>query len=288
MLKDGLPYHTARSHNPRANVQSNITFIGGGNMAAAMIGGLIAAGHSATQLRVAEPSAERAAWLRQQFAGIRVKANAADVIGGAQAVVLAVKPQQMAEALQALRLDAGTTVVSIAAGVRLSSLREWLGNGVHLVRCMPNTPALYQKGITGLYTAASTPATARALAETILKAAGQTCWLEQESDLDAVTALSGSGPAYFFLLTEALRDAGVKLGLSADVAARLAQQTFIGAAEMADKTGTDISTLRAQVTSKGGTTEAAVKSLESDGIRAIFERALATAATRSKELGDKK
>jgi pyrroline-5-carboxylate reductase len=269
------------------NVQSNIAFIGGGNMAAAMIGGLLAAGHKPAHLRVAEPTSERAAWLRDQF-GIRVESLAANVVNGAQAIVLAVKPQQMAEALQGLQLDAQTTVVSIAAGVRLSSLREWLGDRVHLVRCMPNTPALYQKGITGLYTNASTPANARALAETVLKAAGQICWLEQESDLDAVTALSGSGPAYFFLLTEVLREAGIQLGLSPDVAARLAQQTFIGAAEMANKTGIDVATLRAQVTSKGGTTEAAVKSLESDGIRAIFERALAAAAARSKELGDKK
>jgi pyrroline-5-carboxylate reductase len=268
-------------------VQSNIAFIGGGNMATAMIGGLIAAGNAPAHLRVAEPNTERAEWLRQQF-GIRVAAHSAEVVRGAQAVVLAVKPQQMAEALKDLQLDPQTTVVSIAAGVRLSSLRAWLGDDVHLVRCMPNTPSLYQKGITGLYAEASTPANARALAETILKAAGQTCWLERESDLDAVTALSGSGPAYFFLLTEALREAGVKLGLSADVAARLAQQTFIGAAEMADKTGADVSILRAQVTSKGGTTEAAVKSLESDGIRTLLERALTAAAVRSKELGENK
>lgn len=266
-------------------MQSNIAFIGGGNMAAAMIGGLITSGHTAAHLRVAEPNAERAEWLRRRF-GIKVQDSAAKVIAGAQAVVLAVKPQQMGEALHGLQLDADTTVVSIAAGVRLSSLRHWLGDGVHLVRCMPNTPALYQQGITGLFTPASTPASARALAETILKAAGQTCWLEQEAELDAVTALSGSGPAYFFLLTEALREAGIKLGLSPAVAAHLAQQTFVGAAGMADKTGADVSTLRAQVTSKGGTTEAAVKSLETDGIRAIFERALAAASARSKELGD--
>lgn len=268
-------------------MKSNIAFIGGGNMAAAMIGGLIASGYARAHLRVAEPNAERAAWLRQQF-GIKVQDSAANVIGGAHAVVLAVKPQQMVEALQGLKLDVDTTVVSIAAGVRLSSLRSWLGNDVHLVRCMPNTPALYQKGITGLFTAASTPASARALAETILKAAGETCWLELEADLDAVTALSGSGPAYFFLLTEALREAGVKLGLKPDIAARLAQQTFIGAAVMAEKTGTDVTTLRAQVTSKGGTTEAAVNTLETAGIRAILERALTAAAVRSKELGDKK
>lgn len=269
------------------NVHPHIAFIGGGNMAAAMIGGLRAAGIAATQLRVAEPFAERATWLRQQFAGITVAERADQVVAGAQAVVLAVKPQQMAEALQDLKLDAGCTVVSIAAGVRLSSLQTWLGDGVHLVRCMPNTPALYQKGMTGLYTDAATPASAKALAETILKAAGDICWLARESDLDAVTALSGSGPAYFFLLTEALREAGVQLGLAPDIAARLAQQTFIGSAVMAERTGTDVTTLRAQVTSKGGTTEAAVKSLEADGLRTLFSRALAAAAARSQELGAK-
>ncbi|TXH05260.1 MAG: pyrroline-5-carboxylate reductase [Nevskiaceae bacterium] len=266
-------------------MQPTIAFIGGGNMAAALIGGLLAAGHGATHLRVAEPNAERADWLRRQFA-IEVRGSAAAVVRGAQAVVLAVKPQQMAEALAGLRLDDGATVVSIAAGVRLASLRRWLGDGVHLVRTMPNTPALYQKGITGLHAPKGTPEAARALADTILKAAGQTCWLADEADLDAVTALSGSGPAYYFLLTEVLREAGEKLGLDGETAAALALQTFVGAAEMAARTGTDVATLRAQVTSKGGTTEAALRSLESAGIRAIFERALGDAALRGKELGD--
>jgi pyrroline-5-carboxylate reductase len=266
-------------------MQPTIAFIGGGNMAAALIGGLLASGHSAAHIRVAEPGAERAEWLRRQF-GFDVKSSAAEVVRGAKAVVLAVKPQQMAEALTGLKLDKGATVVSIAAGVRLSSLRGWLGSGVHLVRTMPNTPALYQKGITGLHAPKGTPAAARALAETILSAAGQTCWLADESDLDVVTALSGSGPAYFFLLTEVLREAGEKLGLDSETAAQLAQQTFIGAAEMAAKTGLDVSALRAQVTSKGGTTEAALQALESGGIRAIFERALSDAAQRGRELGD--
>ncbi|MES2489394.1 MAG: pyrroline-5-carboxylate reductase [Pseudomonadota bacterium] len=266
-------------------MQPTIAFIGGGNMAAALIGGLLASGHSASHIRVAEPFAERADWLRRQF-GLDVKSSAAEIVRGSQAVVLAVKPQQMAEALAGLQLDKGATVVSIAAGVRLSSLRDLLGDQVHLVRTMPNTPALYQKGITGLYTAKATPDAARDLADKILKAAGKTCWLENESDIDAVTAVSGSGPAYFFLLTEVIREAGEKLGLAPEIAAELAQQTFIGAAEMAAKTGIDVSTLRAQVTSKGGTTEAALKALESGGIRAIFERALRDAADRGRELGE--
>lgn len=266
-------------------MSSSISFIGGGNMAAALIGGLLAAGHDRALIRVAEPYAERAQWLRSQL-GITVSAAAADVVKGAQTVVLAVKPQQMAQALNGLQLDEATTVVSIAAGIRLASLRKWLGHRLHYVRSMPNTPALYQKGMTGLYTDADTPESARLRAETVLKAAGEICWLAAEADLDAVTALSGSGPAYYFLLTEVLREAGEKLGLDRDVAARLAQQTFIGAAEMAARTGQDVRDLRVQVTSKGGTTEAALQSLESADIRGIFARALNAAASRGKELGD--
>ncbi|HWU67539.1 MAG TPA: pyrroline-5-carboxylate reductase [Stenotrophobium sp.] len=266
-------------------MSSSISFIGGGNMAAALIGGLLAAGHERALIRVAEPGDERAQWLRDQY-GIAVSSTAAAAVKDARTVVLAVKPQQMAQALAGLQLDEATTVVSIAAGVRLASLRKWLGPRVHLVRTMPNTPALYRKGITGLYTDADTPESARRRAETVLKAAGEICWLKSESDLDAVTALSGSGPAYYFLLTEVLREAGEKLGLERDVAARLAQQTFIGSAEMAARSGQDVRELRTQVTSRGGTTEAALQSLESADIRGIFARALSAAASRGKALGD--
>lgn len=263
---------------------ATIAFIGGGNMAASLIGGLLAAGRPPSQLRVAEPLAERADWLRQTY-GVTVSANGADVVRGAAAVVLAVKPQQMRAACSALRLDTGSVAVSIAAGIRLASLRTWLGPEVHLVRSMPNTPALVGAGITGLYAPPETPVPARQLAEGILTAAGSCVWLEAETQMDAVTALSGSGPAYFFLLTEALREAGTSLGLAPDVAARLARQTFIGAARMAEG-DTDVATLRANVTSKGGTTEAAVAHLENAGLRALFAAALAAAAQRGKELGD--
>lgn len=266
-------------------MKPTIAFIGGGNMAASLIGGLLAAGHGREHIRVAEPNAGRADWLRQQF-GVTVHSAGAEIVAGAQAVVLAVKPQHMHEAMRGLRLDAGTTVVSIAAGVRIASMRKALGEQAHYVRTMPNTPALYQQGISGLFAPQGTPLTARALAETILKTAGGTVWLQSEDQMDAVTALSGSGPAYFFLLTEVLREAGEKLGLEKDTAAHLAQQTFTGSAAMAAQAGQDVTQLRAQVTSKGGTTEAAVKSLESSGIRAIFAQALAAAAQRGKELGD--
>lgn len=265
-------------------MSSVIAFIGGGNMAASLIGGLIAAGHPAAGLRVAEVDTRRRDWLAREF-GTFVTASAAEAVTGAAAVVLAVKPQHMREASSSLRVPAGCVVVSIAAGIRLDSLRRWLGDGAHYVRCMPNTPALLRAGITGLYTPATTPTAARKLAEGILSAAGDCVWLDAEDQLDAVTALSGSGPAYYFLLTEVLRDAGVALGLSPDTSARLARQTFIGSARMADS-GTDVATLRARVTSKGGTTEAAVHHLESAGLRQIFVDALAAAARRGTELGE--
>jgi pyrroline-5-carboxylate reductase len=264
---------------------ANIAFIGGGNMAISLIGGLLASGCSPARIRVAEPHDERAHGLRREF-GVTVSPGGTAVVGGAQAVLLAVKPQQIQEAICNLRLDPGTTVISIAAGVRIAGIKRTLGQGLHYVRTMPNTPALLGKGITGLYATPDTPEFARALAEGILKAAGDTVWLQAEEQLDAVTALSGSGPAYFFLLTEALREAGEKLGLEPAIAARLAQQTFIGSAAMAAQPDADVRVMRAAVTSKGGTTEAAVKSLESSGIRAMFTQALAAAAQRGKELGD--
>lgn len=262
-----------------------IAFLGGGNMAAALIGGLLKTGWPAAQIVVAEPVAARADWLQSSF-GITVQATGAALPGDADALVLAVKPQQMASALAGLSLKPGALVVSIAAGVRLATLQRLLGPQVAYVRTMPNTPALLGAGITGLFAPAHTPAAARALAEQLLAAAGTCVWVDDEAQLDAVTALSGSGPAYFFLLVEALRDAGVALGLSAEVAAQLAAQTCVGAARMVGESGLDASVLRANVTSKGGTTEAAVQHLESAGIRAMFSAALQAADARAKALGD--
>lgn len=266
-------------------MQETIAFIGGGNMAGALIGGLIRSGHASERLRVAEPDQTRARQLAREF-GVRVAPGAAEIVAGCQAVVLAVKPQAMNEALRGLKFDAGSTVISIAAGVRLVTLQRALGGDVHYVRTMPNTPALIGCGITALYGPPGTPASARELAQTILATAGETVWLEREEELDAVTALSGSGPAYFFLLTEVLRDAGAALGLAPETAARLAVRTGIGAARMLDAADADVVKLRAQVTSKGGTTEAAVQHLESAGLRKIFQDALERAALRARELGD--
>ena len=269
---------------PRAMPQT-IAFVGGGNMATSLIGGLIAAGHAPALLRVAEPDAERAAALRSRF-GLDVQPEARAVVVGSDTVVLAVKPQVMGEALRGLKLDAGACVVSIAAGIRLDFLREALGSDLHYVRSMPNTPALHGCGISGLYASPQTPADARERAETVLRAAGETVWLEREADLDAVTAVSGSGPAYFFLLVEAMREAGVALGLAPETAARLAARTCVGAARMIDGGTTDVAELRRQVTSKGGTTQAALEHFEAAGMRGIVRDALTAAARRSEELGD--
>ncbi len=261
-----------------------IAFIGGGQMAGSLIGGLLAAGHPAARLRVAEPDAARAASLRREFS-VEVCGRAAE-LPAADALVLAVKPQVMREALAGLAPPASTTVVSIAAGVRVKALRGWLGSGATIVRAMPNTPALLRAGVAGLFAPEGTPEVSRQLAQRILGAVGTTCWVPSEAQLDAVTALSGSGPAYFFLVTEALREAGAALGLDAGTAALLAQKTLIGAGRMADAAGKDVSELRANVTSKGGTTEAALAQLEQGGIRKLFAGALKAAAERGRELGD--
>ncbi len=191
--------------------------------------------------------------------------------------------------MRGLALAVDCTLISICAGVRIANLRELLGNGGWsgaIVRTMPNTPALFGAGITGLYASEGASPRARMQAEMVLKAAGAVVWVEREALMDAVTAVSGSGPAYFFLLTEAMAEAGVALGLSPDDAKKLALQTFIGAAKMAEGTGTDVATLRANVTSKGGTTQAALESLEADGFRRILSTALQAADRRGAQLGD--
>ena len=261
-----------------------IAFIGGGNMAASLIGGLLKAEYPAACIRVVEPDGARAKLLKRKF-GIEVKATGEEIVGGSQAIVLAVKPQVIGEVLRDLKPDPGTAVISIAAGVRIETLQRALGPKMHYIRTMPNTPALYGVGVTGMFAPPKTPANVRGIAETILRAAGTIVWLTREEDLDAVTALSGSGPAYFFLLTEALRDAGVALGLPQDTAALLAMQTCVGAGRMVQEADIDVAELRAQVTSKGGTTEAAVAHLESAGLRQIFREALAKAAARAAEMG---
>ena len=263
-----------------------ITFIGAGNMATSLIGGLLAQGIPASHIRASDPGAEQRAKVAAEF-GIELFESNAEAIAGADVVVLATKPQVLKGVSQALApsLQPGQLIVSIAAGITCASLASWLGD-VAIVRCMPNTPALLRQGVSGLYATAEVSSEQRQQAEQLLSAVGTALWLEQEQQLDAVTAVSGSGPAYFFLLIEAMTAAGEKLGLPRETASRLTLQTALGAARMAVASDVDAAELRRRVTSPAGTTEAAIKSFQASGFEAIVEQALQAAATRSAELAE--
>lgn len=262
-----------------------VFFLGGGNMASAMVGGLMAKGFPAADITVAEPSAAARERLAQSH-GVRAIAPPA-AWPEADVAVLAVKPQQMREAVRALgEPPASLLVVTIAAGIRIADLARWLGGHSAIVRAMPNTPALVRCGITGLYAPAAVDHAGRERASRLLGAIGETVWLEREADLDAVTAVSGSGPAYVFYLMEALEAAGREMGLAPMAARQLALQTFAGAATLAQSRAEDPSVLRAQVTSPGGTTERALTEMERAGLKAAFIEAVKAARSRSAELGD--
>lgn len=263
-----------------------ITFIGAGNMAAALIGGLIADGADPQTIIATDPDGQRRQSLGES-AGIRTLADNAEAVMQADVVVLAVKPQvleavarDLGDAIQARR----PLVVSIAAGIRSDTLQRWLGGDVALVRSMPNTPAMLQTGATALFATAGVTGQQREQAESVMRAVGLTLWVEDESLMDAVTALSGSGPAYFFLVIEAMEAAGMQLGLPAEAARLLTLQTALGAARMAIESSDDPATLRRKVTSPGGTTERAIQQFEKDGLRESFLRALTAARDRSVEL----
>lgn len=262
-----------------------IVFIGGGNMASALIGGLLRSGQAAADVAVVEPLAEQRARLAQQF-GVRTLAAADATLAGAAAFVWAVKPQVFAEAALPLASMACNALhLSVMAGITCTAIARATG-AARIVRSMPNTPALIGRGIAGLYATAAVNAAERARVETLLAPTGATLWLPHEADLDAVTAVSGSGPAYVFYVLEAMVDAAVGMGLPAAQARQLAVATFDGAAELARRSAEPIETLRAQVTSKGGTTHAAITSLEADGVKAAFVRALSAAERRAQELGN--
>lgn len=264
----------------------NITFIGGGNMATAMIGGLLQQGWQAAAIRVVEIDAGARARIGREL-GVATDADAAAGIAGADCVVLAIKPQQMRTAAQALRAAlTSQLIITIAAGIRCDDLSRWLGGYPRIVRVMPNTPALVLSGISGLYAMPAVAAADRARAESVLNAVGRTLWLEREEQMDAVTAVSGSGPAYVFYFIEALQQAAAELGFGAEQARRLALDTFTGAVKMAAHSSEDAATLRARVTSRGGTTERALAILESDAVKQTVIRAVKAAAARSRELGD--
>lgn len=264
----------------------NILFIGGGNMAAAIIGGLIAKGRLPSSLHAVDVLPEALSRLKQQF-GIHTSTDAKAAVAGAGCIVLAVKPQQMREVATALALALkGQLVISIAAGIRGGDLARWLGPAAQIVRAMPNTPALVSAGITGLYAMPGVSSTRRGDAEDILAAVGSTFWVDQEEQLDAVTAVSGSGPAYVFYFIEALEQAGRELGLSPEIARQSALATFAGAVKLATADHVDPATLRARVTSKGGTTERAISALDDAAVKAAFIRAVRAAAQRAAEMGD--
>lgn len=269
-------------------MSANITFIGGGNMAASLIGGLIANQYSADCITVAEPDADKLQQHKQTY-NINVTTDNNQAVANSDVVVLAVKPQ----ILQQICRDIADSVqkqqpliISIAAGIRSTDIDRWLGNQCAVVRCMPNTPALLQAGATGLYANNQVSAEQKKAAENILSAAGMTLWVNKESLLDAVTAVSGSGPAYFFLFIEAMQKAGIKLGLDADAAQKLSLQTALGAARMAIEGEDDPATLRNKVTSKGGTTEAAINHFLSNDFEALVNNALNAAHDRATELAD--
>jgi pyrroline-5-carboxylate reductase len=262
-----------------------VAFIGGGNMASALIGGLIKAGRPPESLLVIEPFEAQRAKLAQAF-GITAQATASAALAQASLVVWAVKPQLFAEAAAPCTpFVGGALQLSVMAGIRSSALVAASGSE-RVVRAMPNTPALIGRGIAGLYARDAVTAAERAEIEALLAPTGATLWVAREADLDAVTALSGSGPAYVFYVLEAMMQAGVEMGLSETQARTLAQATFDGAAALAAASPLHPGELRAQVTSKGGTTHAAITSLDDDGVKAAFVKALHAAGRRAAELGN--
>lgn len=262
-----------------------IAFIGAGNMARAIIGGLIADGIDPGSIHVADPDpAQRDTAARL---GICIAADNHAAVAAADTVVLAVKPQALKQVALDLRdaiQDNQPLVISVAAGIRSADLDNWLGGNVAIVRSMPNTPALVQCGATGLYAGTHVSQSRRDRAESILRAVGLTVWLEEETQIDAVTALSGSGPAYFFYFVEALEAAAEKLGLDRATSRLLAVQTAFGAAKMMLESDEEPATLRERVTSPGGTTERALAALREGGLETLFEKALTSARDRSVEL----
>jgi len=260
-----------------------ITYIGGGNMASALIGGLARTGEH--ELRVADPDPRVRERLEAEH-GVATFETGADAVQGADMIVLAVKPQVLPAVLRDLRgaLGPNQCVLSVAAGITLATIRGVLGERQPLVRSMPNTPALLGEGITGLYADDRCSATDRAAAETIMGAGGQAVWVDEEGLIDAVTAVSGSGPAYYYLFTEALADAGRALGLPRETALKLAVQTAAGAGAMLQAGDADPVELRRRVTSPGGTTQAAIGALEAGGLRDLVHAAAEAAARRGKEL----
>ncbi|MEI2433529.1 pyrroline-5-carboxylate reductase [Lysobacter yananisis] len=262
-----------------------IAFVGGGNMARSLIGGLIARGADPARIRVAEPVPALRDALARDF-GVPVFERGEDAVEGAQVWLLAVKPQVMREVCGSLATQAraqAPLAISIAAGITAGQLDRWLGGGAAVVRAMPNTPALLGAGITGLYANDAARPRFDQAAE-LLSAVGPTVRIDDEAQMDAVTAVSGSGPAYVFLLAEAMQQAGEAQGLDSDAARALVVQTLLGAATMLRDSEESAATLRARVTSPGGTTQAAMETFEAGGLRELVARAIAAATERGRQL----
>jgi pyrroline-5-carboxylate reductase len=267
------------------NAPKAIAFIGGGNMAGAIIGGLIRQGMPAADIEVVEPFAAARDNLKAQH-GVVAKEHASAALGRAGLVVWAVKPQTFKEAAAQARAHCASALhLSVAAGIRSDSIAHWLGTE-RIVRAMPNTPALIGKGVTALYARAGVSDSDKRHVEEVIATTGESLWVGEEAQLDAVTALSGSGPAYVFFFLEAMTRAGTEMGLSCEQAYRLAVGTFAGASELARASRDPPEVLRQRVTSKGGTTYAAITSMEQDRIQALFVKALHAARERARELGD--
>lgn len=265
---------------------NTITFIGAGNMATSLIGGLVADGYESKSIIASDPDEGKLTDLSARF-GIRQATDNRSAIEQADVAVLAVKPQileQLCEEIRESVQQRQPLVVSIAAGIREADIQKWLGGNITLVRTMPNTPAMLQAGATVLHAGGNVSEAQRDLAESILRAVGLTRWVDDEALMDTATALSGSGPAYFFLIMEAMETAAVNNGLSADTARLLTIQTALGAARMAIESSDGPATLRQKVTSPGGTTERALSILEQGNIRSLFEQAINGACERSREL----
>ncbi|TKC91064.1 pyrroline-5-carboxylate reductase [Trinickia terrae] len=263
-----------------------IAFIGGGNMAAALIGGLIKRGVAPADIYAIDVNEDARERTAQQF-GIKTGAAADAALGVYDAIVLAVKPQVLKAVSEALAPHLSTQlVISIAAGIRGADLSRWLGGYARIVRTMPNTPALIGMGVTGLAALPGVDEASRALASQVLGAVGETVWFDDETMIDAVTAISGSGPAYVFYFIEAMQEAARQLGMDDAQGRALAVATFTGAAQLAAQSGEPASVLRERVTSKGGTTAAALASFDAQGVKDAIVRGLLAADARAKEMGD--
>ena len=267
-------------------MNGKIVFVGGGNMANALIGGLIANGFPSGSLAAVDVVPEARERLEREF-GIKVCVDPADVVIAADTIVLAVKPQQMHPVAVALRpLLTAQLIISIAAGIRSDDLIRWLGGYGRVVRVMPNTPALVRSGVSGLFAREEVTAAERERAQAILNAVGETLWVESDEMIDAVTAVSASGPAYVFYFIEAMRKAALEMGFDAEIAQRMALGTFAGAIKLAQASGEDVGLLRERVTSKGGTTEQALLRMESDSVATHIRAAVHAARLRAAELGE--